>query len=994
MIYFRGWGGLGASAVLNLVAQRLKSSKRPNKFDKIIHVDCSVWKSMRALQKTIAEELQLPHSVMAIFDQCNEDDDFNGTDQGSRGVISHIRREIFRKLVNNTFVVVFHNGSRRYIDLYECGVPVISLMSNKVLWTWHGRFRLGLELEDGEQEKMKMQTDVDLRTSLGSEFTDKELRRGLMREEAEEVAKCTGIVDPDYMDQNVVKQCFWYAFVVKGLASFSGIDLGTHVSSYWICDGILQGQGDTSAWEIGDRLHRNMLLVTWDEIIDNLTDELYPDTADFEDKRWEFTTHKELLQDHARVLPPEATSFFLYAEESPINTVPVLLPVSLFQHSQSSKLRVLHLSCCSFSFTSPPFLGCSQLRLLHLDHCTDMTVQEHPSNENILCFHKLWVLSLTHTEWYWLLSEKMKRSMVDLRELNVEGVKYGSVSDLCRGSLSLVMLRVTEDQDTTNQEPPNMSNANNVVTSNLDNEVLSPSLESFSFIQKAQTAAKISSISFRGCSRLKNILLRGYLGSLEELDLSGTTVKTLDLREVEAPNLKRLILLGCEKLCAILWPPENKKTRVLKVLHINTIQSASPSEPNREESTKEASAVTRSLSIHNVATTQQGIGQTAPFDFNWYISVRDVRLLRSIVPLENYVRPVFVYMEMDSPPTSSISGGGSKVAQGIGSLKQPDKYLYASDAIFRGHLEAGAGNEGAISWMWACPTSPTPTGQDWYVHMQDEVEMKSRLLQQPGPGSTEETISSTALIPAFICDSARMMHVYDSFAITCIPCKHSSDWRWLKWCRVERCPKLHVVFPTPQKSYNVNIYIRLELFWASQLPMACYIWNWNTTTQPGWRSFQNLVFLHLDNCPRLIHVLPLSKYMATLPNLETLEIVCCGDLREVFPLDPKRQGKRKIIEFPKLRRIHMYELPKLQHICGSRMSAPNLETIVVRGCWSLRRLPAVSGNTAKRPKVDCEKDWWDNLDWEGMEANQDHSLYELTHSKYYKAQLSRGALLR
>ena len=90
---------------------------------------------MRSLQKAVAEELELPQSVMAIFDQYDEDDDFNGKDEGSIEVIADIRMEIFRKLYNSRFLVVFHNGSNRYIDLYECGVPVISLLGNKVLWT-------------------------------------------------------------------------------------------------------------------------------------------------------------------------------------------------------------------------------------------------------------------------------------------------------------------------------------------------------------------------------------------------------------------------------------------------------------------------------------------------------------------------------------------------------------------------------------------------------------------------------------------------------------------------------------------------------------------------------------------------------------------------------------------------------------------------------------------------------------------------------------------
>ncbi|KAM3317654.1 hypothetical protein ACQJBY_035390 [Aegilops geniculata] len=143
------------------------------------------------------------------------------------------------------------------------------------------------------------------------------------------------------------------------------------------------------------------------------------------------------------------------------------------------------------------------------------------------------------------------------------------------------------------------------------------------------------------------------------------------------------------------------------------------------------------------------------------------------------------------------------------------------------------------------------------------------------------------------------------------------------------------------------------------------------------------------------------KRSTTFSSLETIEIVYCsdlteivycGDLREIFPLGPEDQQQDIILEFPKLRHIHLLELPTLQSICGRRMSAPKLETIKIRGCWSLRRLPAVGCDT-KPPKVDCEKEWWDSLEWDGVENHQP-SRYEPRHSMYYKAQLPRGTVLR
>jgi hypothetical protein len=80
-------------------------------------------------------------------------------------------------------------------------------------------------------------------------------------------------------------------------------------------------------------------------------------------------------------------------------------------------------------------------------------------------------------------------------------------------------------------------------------------------------------------------------------------VKTLDLSAVTAPVLDELILLDCGKLCAILWPPEDKKKRYLGKLRVDTTQK------------------------EGTAGGDHGTGRSPPpTAFNWYISVRDARV--------------------------------------------------------------------------------------------------------------------------------------------------------------------------------------------------------------------------------------------------------------------------------------------------------------------------------------------------------------------------------
>lgn len=260
--------------------------------------------------------------------------------------------------------------------------------------------------------------------------------------------------------------------------------------------------------------------------------------------------------------------------------------------------------------------------------------------------------------------------------------------------------------------------------------------------------------------------------------------------------------------------------------------------------------------------------------------------------------------------------------------------------------------------------------------------------------------SSTITVPHFLVSSAKILHVHDCLSITVLPSATTqsvSERSGLKWCRIERCPNLESVFTNPKRTRPfVDQTYELVTLWASQLSKALYICKWNVRFE-FWRGFSKLRYLHLDHCPRLIHALPMFKRLSqyydeyfSLEGMETIEIMWCGDLKVVFPLHPHQHGRSSWVPFPSLKRIHLHEFPSLQRICGGLMFAPNLETVRIRGCWSLTRLPDVSGSS-KAVECDCEKDWWDGLEWDG-ESRPSH--YKPTHSRYYKKTMLRGSVLR
>lgn len=312
LAYFDGWFGLGASAVLKAIVKQLRSSSSRGStttglttgLDKIIHIDCSLWQSKRELQKAIAEELQLPQHMMAVFDHHDEADDFDGVEESDRGVIPLVTKAIMDNLYNHRFLVVFHNGSGEYIDLSECGVPVIGLLGKRVLWTSRGRFRLH-GIQDEDVKKLAGMSDFAISADLSSDLIFDRLV-SLLHAEAMEVTSYIGMPEP-YLSPKIAMECFLYTVMMRG--EDYGIDWATHAANDWVCDGIIQTQttnnGNRSAWEIADALHRNMnLQMDWHPIwVVNIRDVigLCP-------KQWECCDR--WVSANRKNVPPQVTSFF------------------------------------------------------------------------------------------------------------------------------------------------------------------------------------------------------------------------------------------------------------------------------------------------------------------------------------------------------------------------------------------------------------------------------------------------------------------------------------------------------------------------------------------------------------------------------------------------------------------------------------------------------------------------------------------------------------
>ncbi|CAL5010157.1 unnamed protein product [Urochloa decumbens] len=1017
IIYFDGWLGVGASAVLRAIAEHPPPSLLA-KFNKIIHIGSSGWKTRRALQREIADELKLTQQVAADFERQDEEDDFCGVDQASRNEIGGVASMIARSLAQFRCLVVFHNGSNDLIDLTSCGIPHPEVFGTKVLWTFGGQLRHNSEIF----RKVLQSSHLCLEGSAGRPNWN-----ALLLEECREIVWYTHKLGLS-VKHEVAIECCMYLLSLDSVGGDLLIDYNwaTHASSYWVCDGIVEGGQENQAWELAFALQQHIRLEDFSPNNEGGAGPISSLSALYSSpERWVLITTSYNLKHVSR----GTTSLFFAPKE---NRGPLVsLPRDTFH--EADQLRVLKLWRCTFSFSSPPFHCCRNLRFLGLDTCKDEQQlgdeEEKKGARAVETFQRLWVLDVRHTDWELDLPLEMEeQGTTNIREVHINKGRIWRSNFAWRRLLNLHKLLLVEptnswetgrkdefmdmdklelldlSRNSTIQVLPSLSGATNLKTLVLDGcfrlehvgpQGLPPSLESFCFNAGAdeehENKAKISRISLAGCARLEDFRLRGSLPNLEELDLSRTSVKMLDLRNgITVPWLENVFLVGCENLRSISW------TNTWSFLEMEKHQ------PRLLCIDTRAREVARKPSSCDPLMVCKGEGEEY---FHVFVNITDMRFLQSLEYLWN---PGKINMNLCLSSTSKDDQGRShykkKMARqlAVGSPlpnKSPAYHDVSTEQLITTEIIDGS-------------ISRTTQFQPLEVH----VEIGE------GISDVASTVSARGRDAIrTVMNRVMSLHVHDSSSITTVTPEHiflfpehyQGLMNWLKWCCVERCPKLDTVFAT---IYHFTCFVRLETFRAAELLMARSIWS--RPTGPivyfdGDPSFIHLRAIHLHFCPRLRYVLPLSSHDALSNQLETLHILYCGDLRQIFPVEEefldriavsqesvwhKWKSTKGMLAFLKLKDLYLHNLSNLQHICEAKMFAPNLETIYIRGCWGLRRLPATDSSRREdgRPPVavDCEKDWWDKLEWDGMESGHHPSLFQPLHSKYYKKRHLRGTVLQ
>ncbi|CAL5028244.1 unnamed protein product [Urochloa decumbens] len=1022
VIYFYGWGGFGTAPVLRSMAQELlsiKDKKSPPElcFDTIIYIDCSAWESRRVMQRKIAEELKLDHKTMAMFDKQDEEDEFNGVDHGSRDVVPSVSQVIAQSLVNRKFMMIFLNGSDDEVDVSRFGISPNNYLDHVIVWTFKRRSLIIDAHHDEIASKLRHTQLFVYNVFSADKITSSDFLELLYHEAANIVSRQSWMRGIDLI--MVTDCCLFELFLQYSFHSTVGFDWVVHAPNFWTCDGIIKG--DTTR-KISDTLHQEIRWVCDASVLAKLMKDLEAPFLVLRDAtpifgkrpcRWVSVTSKNLtIQEDTRAVLERASSVFVALDNYDNSQA---LPNGLFRHFIN--IGVLILSHCAFSFISPPFVQCSGLRFLGLDHCIHDNTSEGEKNTNWVWLQSLRVLDIRYTKWDEILTKENMDIMAQIRELNIEGHMCWQLTSRIQGRLPcLQKLRITKpthkaettsidcycspvdkiDLETLdlsgNTEMKNLPECLSMAKSlqilildgcdALENVVVSDglcsSLRSFSFdgygpithyrtsflplasfepkqpSGKDQRTIKASKISLQGCKKLETLFIRG-LPNLVELDLSGCQIMVLDLTTmvVNVPGLKRLFLLGCENLRAIIWGSiDSMKQLKLELLCIDT----------RPKGT--------------LGFTRPSLAKHKHFRLQLHAILADVRLARSLYLLvfhyayQRGYEDIYFHIHVTS---SEEYGRGVQ-------LETTGKYMAKPSIEPQEHVQVSrygyASSKIGDAPMLVFPQPPT--GQlDRHIQISD------------GSHGLESELAHPYSFNYLVEKHAESLHEHDALTSASMP---AGRWMRLRWCRLERCPNMVTVFPPDAEGHDA-----LQTVWASDLLKANCIWSKGSRDNPF--SLQNLQHLQLRSCPRLQFVLPV--WVQYFPSLKTLHIIHCGDLTHIFVLEGKYPaGLVPAVLFPQLTTIHLHDLPKLQQICEVKMFAPALQTIRMRGCFRLRRLPTLLGGsrgvTVKKPTVEMEKDVWDALEWDGLAAGHHPDLFEPpVHSRYYRRRrLLRGTVLR
>ncbi|KAK9085103.1 hypothetical protein Sjap_025514 [Stephania japonica] len=163
------------------------------------------------------------------------------------------------------------------------------------------------------------------------------------------------------------------------------------------------------------------------------------------------------------------------------------------------------------------------------------------------------------------------------------------------------------------------------------------------------------------------------------------------------------------------------------------------------------------------------------------------------------------------------------------------------------------------------------------------------------------------------------------------------------------------------EALKLEYFYELKVIWKGVLPRGC---------------FRNLKFIYVDSCHCLKNLFSFN-ILQRLKNIEVIKVTFNDEIEEISSLvDEDDQRDNTIIHeivLPKLRILHLRDLPMLHSISTKAWVCESLQIIAVFGCPELRkfpfeRLPALNN-------IYGTNEWWEQMEWDdpvSMTALQPH----------------------
>ncbi|XP_039134037.1 disease resistance protein RPS2-like isoform X2 [Dioscorea cayenensis subsp. rotundata] len=187
---------------------------------------------------------------------------------------------------------------------------------------------------------------------------------------------------------------------------------------------------------------------------------------------------------------------------------------------------------------------------------------------------------------------------------------------------------------------------------------------------------------------------------------------------------------------------------------------------------------------------------------------------------------------------------------------------------------------------------------------------------------------------------------------------HWDDLRHLKVCRIQSCDEMEwigkdgeIVLPSLQK---------LCLYELHSFKGLC---KENVHEE----TLKNLRKLCIVKCQKLKYLIPIDFLENNLKNLEEISIEDCYEMENIISGD----ASAAITILPNLKKLKLWNLPKLTSICPGKLACDSLREIQIIDCPKVTKLAFSINNVSPDGlRIIGSEEWWETSEWEDPQLKE------------------------